>query len=119
MGMRSLAQDFGDTVRSRVFTDSSASKGIASRVGLGTVRHLDVALLWLHHHVNKRTLEIRKVPGKQNIADIGTKDLAHEVIARHMNTMGFVELKRKHAKALQVWERQPILNHWNAGRWVE
>ena len=31
----------------RVSTDSSACKGICQRTGLGKIKHIDVALLWL------------------------------------------------------------------------
>ena len=41
IGMQSMARDFGDERVVRIATDSSASKGIASRLGLGKIRHLD------------------------------------------------------------------------------
>ena len=46
IGMQSMARDVGDERVVRIATDSSASKGIASRLGLGNIRHLDAGLLW-------------------------------------------------------------------------
>ena len=37
----------------RVLTDSSACKGICQRTGLGKIRHIDVAMLWLQDLVRK------------------------------------------------------------------
>ena len=41
LGMKSMMKDLGVQVGIRLHTDSSASKGIASRLGLGKVRYLD------------------------------------------------------------------------------
>ena len=54
IGMQSMARDFGDERVVRIATDSSASKGIASRLGLGKIRHLDTGLLWLQQDGWKR-----------------------------------------------------------------
>ena len=57
----------------RVLTDSSACKGICQRTGLGKIRHIDVALLWLQG-AKRQNLE-GKIPGKDNPADLLTKYL--------------------------------------------
>ena len=56
--------------------DSSAAKAIASRIGLGRVRHLEIRSLWLQEAVAKNKLELRKVLGKINPADLLTKILS-------------------------------------------
>ena len=40
--MRELLMDLGIEVKLSVLTDASAAKGIASRIGLGKVRHIEV-----------------------------------------------------------------------------
>ena len=45
LGMQSIMQDLGWKVRIRLWVDSSASKSISSRTGLGRVRHLEVKCL--------------------------------------------------------------------------
>ena len=82
-------QDLGWKMRVRLRVDSSAAKSIASRIGLGRVRHLEVKFLWLQAVVCDKRLEVRKVHGTQNPADILTKpksaeEAAEKISARHM-----------------------------------
>ena len=44
MGGVSMAQDLGRKLHPIVHTDSTASKGIASRRGVGKIRHLEVSI---------------------------------------------------------------------------
>ena len=54
LGINAIAEDMGVSLRVIVVkTDASAAKGIASRRGLGKVRHIDVSQLWLQDRVNK------------------------------------------------------------------
>ena len=78
LGMQSVMQDLGWKMRVRLHVDSSAAKSIASRVGLGRVRHLEVKFLWLQAVVRDRRLEVRKVQGTENPADVLTKPKSAE-----------------------------------------
>jgi hypothetical protein len=51
------------------------ARGIACRRGLGRVRHIEVNQLWIQDRVINRDIEIAKINGKENIADIHTKPL--------------------------------------------
>ena len=102
IGMRSMIRDMGGQVSIDLHTDSTAGKGIASRVGLGKVRHLDTGLLWLQHHVNRRDLRIKKVHKDENLADIGTKAVSVTVQETLMKLMNFREATGRHPKALKV-----------------
>ena len=53
-----------------------AAKSIAERLGVGKVRHLDVRWLWLQQEVRRGVIELEKVKGTENIADVGTKPLS-------------------------------------------
>ena len=46
---------------------------MASRVGAGKLRHVSVAHLWLQDLVQKKEVEVRKISGERNPADILTK----------------------------------------------
>ena len=46
-GIQSWAQDFGIAMSVRILVDSFAAIGICRRVGIGWVRHLAVAQLWI------------------------------------------------------------------------
>ena len=88
LGAQSLASDLGVSLLPRVFVDSTASKGIASRRGVARVRHLHVQLLWVQQVVAERGLTVLKVQGTENPADMGTKHLALSEMARCMARCG-------------------------------
>jgi hypothetical protein len=74
LGVRSMLQDLGVTgKRLRVKTDASVAKSLASRRGLGGIRHIEVNQLWLQEKVNNGTIEVEKVKGETNRADVLTK----------------------------------------------
>jgi len=77
LGFQSLLRDFGIELPLRVWTDSTATIGICSRDGLGKLRHIDTKCLWLQHQVRRGKVEIRKVKGTENPADIFTKHLSN------------------------------------------
>ena len=110
-----MARDLGDEREIRLHTDSTASKGISSRIGLGKIRHLDTALLWLQHHVNENKLCILKVLGDENVADIGTKDLEEKKMRKCMDILGFVEATGRHEKAfgLRRMDRMRCNSFWS------
>ena len=89
LGMLSLATDLGLNFKGRVHTDSSAAKGIASRVGLGKARHIHTQFLWVQERVGEGHIKISSVPGTRNVADILTKCTSGVLLARHMATAGF------------------------------
>eukprot|EP00969_Alexandrium_andersonii_P144754 6401224-Alexandrium_andersonii.AAC.1 len=47
LGLTAIAQDLGFTAALEVCADSSAAIGICRRTGIGRVRHLAVAQLWV------------------------------------------------------------------------
>ena len=73
LGYQALLNDLGVALPLRVWTDSSAAIGICSRQGLGKLRHLDTHTLWIQQAVRTRRLDLKKVPGEQNPADLLTK----------------------------------------------
>ncbi len=70
LGVKGIVMDMGLVMDLRVNTDSSAAKSIASRRGCGKVRHLETREVWLQERVARGDLEIRKVRGEGNIADV-------------------------------------------------
>ena len=73
LGFKSLLKDLGLTKKIKVKTDASVAKSMASRRGLGGVKHLEVSQLWLQEKVNNGDIEIEKVRTDVNIADALTK----------------------------------------------
>jgi hypothetical protein len=73
LGYRSLLKDLGHDVPLRVWTDSSCALGICTRQGLGKVRHLDTHTLWIQQAVRSAQIDLRKIDGAVNPADVFTK----------------------------------------------
>ena len=69
-------------------TDLSAAKGIAHRIGLGKMRHLDVQLLWIQGRVRHGDFKVINVPGSTNPADLFTKFLADNRIVMLTDSWG-------------------------------
>jgi hypothetical protein len=76
LGFQSLMADLGHTLPLRVWTDSSAAIGICTRQGLGKMRHIDTHLLWIQQAVRSGRVDLRKVLGEENPADLFTKHLS-------------------------------------------
>ena len=75
LGHQSLMGDLDIKLPVRAWTDSSAAIGIASRSGLGKLRHLETHTLWLQEKVRTGAISVKKVHGEVNPADIFTKHL--------------------------------------------
>ena len=73
LGYQALLGDLGVSVPLRVWTDSSAALGICSRQGLGKLRHLDTHTLWVQQAVRSKRIDLKKVLGEENPADLFTK----------------------------------------------
>ena len=56
-------------------SDATAAIGMCRRKGLGKVRHLSVADLWIQDKLKNKELAIEKVLGIENPADLLTKYL--------------------------------------------
>ena len=87
-----MMRDLGvEEIPLQLHTDSAAAIGIASRTGLGKLRHLQVHLLWVQQHVRNKVFELLKVPGKENPADFFTKHLAQADIDDHLHRLKAVK----------------------------
>ena len=71
----------------RIHSDATAAIGIARRRGLGKLRHLDVEDLWVQEKVRSKKVEITKVLGTDNPADIFTKYVDGSILDRALKKM--------------------------------
>ena len=88
LGIQSVLRDFGHEVALEVHSDATAAIGICKRQGLGRVRHLATADLWLQQRVKARELLLFKVPGKDNPSDLLTKHKSLPEITRFLRMLG-------------------------------
>ena len=70
---QALMRELGIKLPLRVWTDSSAAIGIYRRHGLRKLRRLDAQTLWVQQTVRTKRLELRKVLGEENLADLFAK----------------------------------------------
>jgi len=94
--IRSMLKDFGINLGVAIRIDANAAKGIATREGLGKVRHIEANQVWIQDRVARGDLVIEKVNGKENIADILTKHVDAEDIRVHMHRTGQVIAEGRH-----------------------
>ncbi len=88
LGIQSVARDLGVELQPEVHADSSAAIGICRRSGIGKVRHLAVAQLWVQDLVRSREVLLHKVLGTENPADLMTKPLPRAEIDGHLARLG-------------------------------
>ena len=109
LGMQATYLDLGEKVGINLNTDASAAKAIASRRGLGKLRHLAVHLLWLQQRVAVKDLSISKVKGDSNPADLLTKHVGRELLLRHLTTIG---LRFEEGRAQECPELSVMTSLW-------
>lgn len=89
MWIASLYRDPGvDGVVTRLHMDASAALGILERQGVSRIRRLDADVLRLQRQQLRKVLDLKKVKGLDNVSDILTKHVSHQVLARHLAGMG-------------------------------
>ena len=92
-GTQAIMMDMGLNMKIRsmghdtIHTDSSAAKGIATRKGLGKVRHIEISQLWVQQEVSSGRITIVKVKGTDNMANILTKHVDNATLNRHCNQL--------------------------------
>ena len=90
MGVRAILQDFGYKVSISIHSDATAAIGICKRQGLGRVRHLATADLWIQQRVRGQDFHLYKLPGRENPSDLMTKYKSFPEITRFLSKLGVV-----------------------------
>ena len=88
IGLCAVARDLGIKMKIVLKTDATAAIGMSRRLGIGKVRHLDTSLLWIQQKVREKVVEVEKIPGADNPADILTKYVDAQLLKRHLTTIG-------------------------------
>ena len=89
LSLQSIMRDLGWESTIRVWVGSAAVKSIASRIGLGKMRHMEVKFLCLQEAVKAKRIFLKKVAGCQNPADVLTKPQGISDSASLLDLLGF------------------------------
>ena len=82
-GIVSLLRDLGYEKKPVLAIDAKATEHILHRQGIGQLKHIDVAYLWIQDEIRSRRLRVRRVRSEDNVDYLGTKSLSKAVIAKH------------------------------------
>ena len=88
LGLQTIASDLGIPLKLTVLTDATAAIGICRRRGLGKVRHLATADLWMQDRIRKGDFRLVKVAGADNPADMLTKHVDKPLLLKHTAALG-------------------------------
>ena len=91
----------------RLWTDSSAAVGICSRQGLGKLRHLGCTSLWIQQRILHGELEVRKIAGEFNPADLYTKHLESKAKIEQLVSLFGVDFRGGRAEAAPQLREDP------------
>jgi len=113
-GIKNMMADLGVDLGLEVKTDASSAKGIASRKGIGKVRHIEVCQLWLQDKVRLGEIVITKVGGKDNAADALSNPLAADEIAKHQKTLDQTNEEGRHELCPEPTDVRQDNKDWEA-----
>lgn len=118
LGLRSIAADLGMGLSPTIRTNVTEAIGMARRLGVGKIRHLDTALRWVQGHIRSGEVRLEKVRGTENPTDALTKYMSGPDMSRHLARMNvFFEDGRAstaaqltHAISREVSEHKKIVS---------
>jgi len=82
LGLMSTIRDMNKNFNSALFSDASAALGVVQRQGLGKLRHIDCNYLFVQNLNAEKVIRFVKVAGTENPADLCTKGLGGDLIAK-------------------------------------
>eukprot|EP00929_Paragymnodinium_shiwhaense_P078530 TRINITY_DN40723_c0_g1_i2.p1 TRINITY_DN40723_c0_g1~~TRINITY_DN40723_c0_g1_i2.p1 ORF type:complete len:1143 (+),score=216.24 TRINITY_DN40723_c0_g1_i2:67-3429(+) len=88
LGLKMLLEETGRSAFAAIRSDSSAGISIASRLGQGRLKHLEIKQLAVQDWVRKGLIKMTKVDTAHNHADILTKNLPHKLHDYHREALG-------------------------------
>ena len=87
LGMQSMMHEFGIHTQLRIKGDAVAAMGMVKRQGLGRVRHLAVADLWIQQKAKQGVAVFERLSGADNTPDIMTKAVEADVLEKHIKAL--------------------------------
>ena len=88
LGIKTLMEELRRNTDAEIRSDSTAGISIASRLGQGRLKHLELKQLAIQAWVRKRVLRLAKVDTAHNKSDILTKNLVQKTHEYHREGLG-------------------------------
>ena len=102
IGVARMAHDWGEESTLIVHVDSSAAIGMVSLRGSGKLRHIKVGHLWIQEMAEEGEVQVRKVLGDSNPADLMTKHLQEKKVVQFMAHMNCTHLQGRASTGLEL-----------------
>ena len=115
LGMVAIMEEFGIHVDLVIKSDAVVAIGIVKRQGLGRIRHLAVADLWVQQKSKNKEAHYQKLPGARNTADMMTKAVEKEIIDRHMQALGMEYRDGRHEETPEYTGQEDGIPGGDAG----
>ena len=89
LGVEAITRDVGVRLvgKAYIYADASAAIGMASRRGVGNVRHLDTRVLWIQETATRQKLDYLKVKGTENPADVMSTFVTSDAMGKAMHRL--------------------------------
>ena len=97
-----MMKDLGVEKGGVVYADSSAALAVAKRKGAGKLRHINISCLWIQEIQGTKQLELRKVLGTENPADMMTKHLPRQPLDKCMGQLNQTRAQGRAKAGLDV-----------------
>ena len=115
LGMIAVMKEFHIDCDLTVKSDAIAAIGIVKRQGLGRVRHLAVADLWVQQRAKGGEVNYTKLDGKRNTSDMMTKPVEADIIDRHMQALGLEYRDGRHEETPEYTGQEDGIPGGDAG----
>ena len=102
MAEQTTACDLGLQLSVRIMMDATAGIAIASRRGLGKVKHVDTQSLWVQEMIQNGKIQVMKKHTSEMLADVMTKAVTEPLMNRMLTTMQFEYRTGQHRLGLKV-----------------
>ena len=67
-GVQSMMCDLGFAVKPVLSIDAKATEHILHRQGIGKLKHMDVAYLWVQDEIRSQRIQVRRIRSEENVA---------------------------------------------------
>ena len=102
LGEQSVLKDWGILLPIQCWMDANTGLSIASRHGLGRVKHVDTVYLWVQDAVASKRISLGKKHTDDMLADLLTKPLEQARMVMLLQRMGYHYMDGKHHLALNI-----------------